>query len=290
VACDNGGSSYSNNGSSEKYDYCLLAEQKECLVGPFELSTCSGQLSNSCPAGYYTGSQAEKPSSSSNKVGNSSSSINNGNSSSSIVNSNVGKGNNISNYKTVKIGTQTWMAENLNYAIAGSKCYGEGGIVFNSAEVQDNCDTYGRLYDWATAMNLSSTYNTTRYSTTNPVKHKGICPVGWHIPNADEWNTLSSYIASDKGCSSCDAKHLKATTGWNNGGNGLDTYGFAALPGGGGDSGGLFDGAGDVGYWWSASENNAYGAYFRFMYYLHEYASWLNNNKSFLQSVRCLQD
>ena len=120
-------------------------------------------------------------------------------------------------YKTVVIGTQTWMAENLNYAVEGSKCYGEGGKVYDDdwngktlspAEVQANCTKYGRLYDWSKVMGLPSNcvpfkykeryqYNNDFYrdcSDEVQPKHKGICPSGWHIPSDAEWNFLEDYF------------------------------------------------------------------------------------------------
>jgi uncharacterized protein (TIGR02145 family) len=86
---------------------------------------------------------------------------------------------------------------------------------------------------------------------------------------------------------------LKATSGWNaySGIVNEDTYGFAALPGGGGGfSGGSFGNAGYRGYWWSATENGSLNAYSRRMYYDYEDAYWYDDVKSFLLSVRCLQD
>jgi uncharacterized protein (TIGR02145 family) len=155
------------------------------------------------------------------------------------------------------IGTQTWMAENLNYNASGSVCYNN-----NSS----NCDTYGRLYDWATA--------------------NAVCPAGWHLPTRDEWDVLSNYV----GGSSVEGRHLKATSGWNENGNGLDTYGFAALPGGGGYSGGSFYNVGNYGLWWTASENGSYDAYGRRVDCDFEDALWRYNGKLGLFSVRCAQD
>jgi len=167
-------------------------------------------------------------------------------------------------YKTVKIGTQTWMAENLNYNASGSKCYDDQ---------ESKCQKYGRLYNWATA--------------------KTACPKGWHLPSGAEWNVLMKFVnpncSNNRSCDNAGTK-LKATSGWNI--NGQDTYGFAALPSGYGYSGGKFSTIGNNGYWWSANEYYALYAYTntQTMYYDNEYSNGDNDNKNFLFSVRCLQD
>jgi len=86
-------------------------------------------------------------------------------------------------------------------------------------------------------------------------------------------------------------KKFKARSGWDGiSGNGTDIYGFAALPGGYGNSDGYFRGAGDYGIWWSSSEHSADDAYYRNMSYSSEYVLRGNYYKSVLRSVRCLQD
>jgi uncharacterized protein (TIGR02145 family) len=155
------------------------------------------------------------------------------------------------------------MAENLSYAAAGSKC-GNGSSLSDANTF--TCDTYGRLYNWATAMSA--------------------CPSGWHLPSDAEWDVLMTAVG---GSSTAGAK-LKATSGWNSGGNGTDVYGFAALPGGYGSSDGYFDSVGRYGYWWSATEGDASNAYYRPMDFNYEGAYWSNYNKDYLFSVRCLQD
>jgi uncharacterized protein (TIGR02145 family) len=199
-----------------------------------------------------------------------------------------GKGNNISSYKTVRIGDQTWMAENLNYVVEGSKCYSNSSA---------NCDKYGSLYNWATAMALPSSCNSGSCSSQIQSPHRGICPLGYHIPSQSEWNTLSSYVQSTSGCDGCDAKLLKATSGWNksdgSSGNSTDEYEFSALPGGVGYSDGRFRDVGNCGFWWSASEydiSSSRYAYNRYMYYSGDGAGWSSYDKSILQSVRCVQD
>jgi len=160
-------------------------------------------------------------------------------------------------YGTVVIGFQTWMAKNLNYKVTGSKCYGNA---------ESDCNKYGRLYDWETA--------------------KMVCPSGWHLPSVSDWGELESYVESDNGCISCAGKHLKAKNGWNSGGNGVDTYGFSALPGG--YYGGSFRGAGTHGRWWTSTDDIAY-AHYRSMDD-REGVQSDSSDKSYLYSVRCVQD
>ena len=160
-------------------------------------------------------------------------------------------------YKTIVIGTQIWMAENLNYNASGSVCYN------NDAS---NCAKYGRLYEWATA--------------------KSVCPTGWHLPSDAEWTTLTNFVGGE----STAGMKLKAASGWNNGGNGTDAYGFSALPGGNRHFGigGDFYNVGNGGYWWSTTEYNASRALAWGMGYSNEFVRSFNDAKSSLISVRCV--
>jgi uncharacterized protein (TIGR02145 family) len=218
-------------------------------------------------------------------------------------------------YKTVNIGNQTWFAENLNYDVEGSKCNGEGGKylehfdygnsvcitkTISAAEVQTNCDKYGRLYDWITAMNLPPICNFDSCSSQIQSPHRGICPAGWHIPSDNDWDILINYIG---GYETAGAK-LKAKSGWNYG-DSTDDYGFSALPGG------MHPGSyfvtslsnsdecrwdyeiGDYGFWWSTleeNENDNSFAYFLIMSPGGDLVDWGNVPKYRLHSVRCLQD
>ena len=295
---------------------CPYASSSSSSIGGVSPSSGSGEETSSSSVGadnhQPSSSSEETPSSSSQQQESSSgmaSSSSANDSSSSIASSSSqqqsssGTGSSEGSfvyegqtYKTVKIGTQTWMAENLNYNVSGSKCYGEESF-FTSTEIQANCDKYGRLYNWATAMGLDASYNSTSYSTTDPVKHRGICPSGWHIPSGDDWNILISYIHTDNdlanhisGLSTYAGGYLKATNGWNSNGNGTDKYGFAALPGGYYNTIGYFDAAGDSGYWWISSEPNTGGAYSYHMGYITERAYWDTGAKAGLRSVRCMRD
>jgi len=204
-------------------------------------------------------------------------------------------------YNTVKIGEQTWMAENLNYEAKGSKCYGEDGRVMvgignlstlSPAEIQANCTKYGRLYDWATAMDIDAKYNEEAWGGSD-AKHQGLCPSGWHISSKADWEDLMRFVNGG----SWGSKKLKATSGWNESspgysGNGTDEFGFKALPGG--YSCGIYAQIGEQGSWHIASERHGDG-------YAAQVPSFLTGvnsadlatnafNKSCLFSIRCVQN
>jgi len=188
-------------------------------------------------------------------------------------------------YGTVKIGDQVWMAENLNYNVDGSKCY-DGD--------NNNCNTYGRLYNWAMAMNLPPNCNAEDCSSQMKDPHQGICPEGWHIPRNnkwtdanDEWGTL---ITSAENINSDIAMVLKVTEYWGDGNNGTNSLGFSALPAGHYDKG--FSGLGNASFWWSlgdSNDSNIMGVDKRFheTNYLEE---GTNRPKTDMISVRCIKD
>jgi len=233
-------------------------------------------------------------------------------------------------YKTVIINGQEVMAENLNFDVPGSKCYGD-----NPA----NCETYGRLYNWIMAMDFTSVCISYSCAERVNVPHKGICPDGWHIPTNVEWDKLYHYADGTNWIemdslyyrpydSPTAGRYLKAKTGWkhcspsvssssagssssNSSSSSFsssssyddkpflcdDALGFAALPGGNGSPGqGEFGELGEVGLWWSASEVDedttsiATAAYGRFIYNRFDYASWDSKIKTYFFSVRCFKD
>jgi uncharacterized protein (TIGR02145 family) len=166
-------------------------------------------------------------------------------------------------YKMVKIGEQIWMAENLNFE--------EGGLCY--ANDPDNCEIYGRLYNWETAMN--------------------VCPIGWHLPSGEEWDQLLHYVDGiDDDSSPYDSpsagKYLKSADGWKDEGNGEDTYSFAALPGGFCD--GYCDGIGRGGRWWSTAQTSNTKAYRWSMDSSGEHSYFSNYGKEYFFSVRCIKD
>ena len=153
-------------------------------------------------------------------------------------------------YRTIKIGTQIWMAENLNYAYPklthseadSTESAGADSISFCYDNDPTNCETYGRLYTWAAAMDSTARFTEDgkgcgygkTCSPAYPVR--GACPEGWHLPSGEEWQTLKNFVTKLFGKLDSVGYALKSTSGWNdyNGksGNGSDAFGFGALPAG----------------------------------------------------------
>jgi uncharacterized protein (TIGR02145 family) len=181
-------------------------------------------------------------------------------------------------YKYTTIGTQIWMAQNLNYDTAngvGSWCY---------RTVTEYCDTYGRLYNWTTAMADSAS------SATNPSGVQGVCPAGWHLPSDAEWTLLTTYVDANNGLDSA-GNSLKATSGWSThpGITNTDLFGFTAIPAGYSDGSSFFNMYYD-GLWWSSTELTSEFAYYRYVY--NDVADVYSGNytKTYAFSVRCVKD
>jgi uncharacterized protein (TIGR02145 family) len=202
-------------------------------------------------------------------------------------------------YQTVTIGTQTWMAENLN---VGAMVLGTASTAdqSNNAVIEKycyddnaaNCTTDGGLYQWAEAMALPSTCNSTSCAAQiSSGHHQGICPTGWHMPKAAEWDALATYLG---GASVAGAKmklNNTSYTSWNastyNNGN---SSGFSALPAGARDYSGGFRSRGSYVLFWEASESEASGADDRYLDYRSAVSFALSSDKSDGFSVRCLRD
>ena len=195
-------------------------------------------------------------------------------------------------YKTVSIGMQTWMAENLNYAYIEVP-YNSG---YNTSDSTSwcvdnnlsNCTKYGRLYTWAAAMDSVVTWATNgkgcgydkKCSPTYPVR--GVCPEGWHLPTRAEWDVLFTAV----GCSWTACENLKSSSDW----NGTDTYAFSALPAGDRDYGGNYNNMGNNANFWSSSEYSSGSAYIVF-FYNDDFGALLTYGlKGRAFSVRCVKN
>jgi uncharacterized protein (TIGR02145 family) len=180
-------------------------------------------------------------------------------------------------YKTVDIGSQTWMAENLNYNANDSYCYNDD---------PNNCADYGRLYNWAAAMES--------------------CPSGWHLPSRAEWEQLIDYIGGKeavetklKANSSLWRYNTDANSDTDRYNIGTDNYGFSALPGGYAGIAYGFDGKVSPEYWykgrdvrwWSSTEHLTYKAEAYNLRIGSVLYTGINyEKKNYWFSIRCVKD
>ena len=207
-------------------------------------------------------------------------------------------------YKTVKLGNQVWMAENLR-----TTRYADGTLIplgteasfttayryypdGNSANVSD----YGYLYNWAAVMKGASS------SDANPSGVQGICPDGWHVPSDAEWTELTNYVKSQSQYVCGDytgniAKALASETGWKpddeecaagNNPSANNATGFSARPAG--YYSGTYNGFGSNANFWSATQYSSNYAYDRTLDYSNAYVDRYLTNKNYGYSVRCIRD
>lgn len=163
------------------------------------------------------------------------------------------------NYKKVKIGQQTWMAENLNYSHTGSYCY-ENKVA--------NCTKYGRLYTWSSAQRA--------------------CPSGWHLPTESEFASLMKTIADSVGDTTVVGVALKSSSEWDER-NGTDDFSFSALPAGRWNYGQYIP-MGKLASFWSSTD--AYDGTVSCINLTYDYNQPILDyvEKDFRLSVRCVQD
>jgi uncharacterized protein (TIGR02145 family) len=184
-------------------------------------------------------------------------------------------------YKKVVIGSQTWMAQNLNYEIpSGSLCYDNNSY---------NCTVYGRLYSWYTAMQGGEPSNTT------PSGVQGVCPIGWHLPSNAEWIILSDYVNANNGADGV-GKSLRAYSSlwpWNNGTN---QFGFTALPSGfygpfGYNGHYTYQLVDEEAFFWTSSYYSGFYVYRSIHSYDYDHLAAVNEHKpQIAYAVRCVKD
>ncbi len=184
--------------------------------------------------------------------------------------------------REVKIGSQVWMAENLNVdkfrngdPIRQVKTNAEWSHAGENKEPAwcyyknqtANGLKYGKLYNW--------------YAIIDP---RGLAPEGWHVPSNTEWMQLINNLGVNAGTK------FKSQKGWGLNNNGSNSSGFSGIPGGFRNYIGEFHTAGFTGYWWTALENDSENAIAFFMASdLNDLISY-NNNKTAGLSVRCVKD
>ncbi len=189
-------------------------------------------------------------------------------------------------YKTVAIGEQVWMAENLNFAGADSSfCYNDSS---------ENCEKYGRLYAWYEAViSGSADYEQFLEDCCNgktDARLQGICPDGWHLPRLEEWLLLNRYSLELGN----DLYPLYAEGYWDFGKNGSDLLGFAALPAGKRD-GGEFTDVGEAAYFWTPENGSYLNVYsvvkMKGFFYMNPKSYHMNDEHySSALSVRCVKN
>jgi uncharacterized protein (TIGR02145 family) len=192
-------------------------------------------------------------------------------------------------YKTIVIGAQEWMAENLNTSIyrnGDAIATGLDNAAWSSTDIgawsyynndASNACPYGKLYNWYTCVDA-----------------RGLCPVGWHVPSDAEWTVLADFLGGE----SVAGGKMK-TTGTVEAGTGLwnapntdatNSSGFSSAPSGDRYNDGIFYNIGNVTYWWSSSEIGANLSLGRGLNVLSESISRFEDYTVAGFSVRCLRD
>ena len=202
-------------------------------------------------------------------------------------------------YRVVTIGSQQWMAENLNFNDNSNNlkgktyCYGFNSVYGASDPHEDNCEKGGRLYSWTAAMNVNSKWFEASAYAAGKIDslYQGICPSGWRIPTSEEWCELfkcNEFWHVDE--SSIVELKAKGVPEW---GEASNESGFSAYPTGTGIiSSGMLSSENEPACWWtteeedyeSSSEKQAYYAFMR-----KDAAGIASKEKTYVCGVRCVR-
>jgi uncharacterized protein (TIGR02145 family) len=172
-------------------------------------------------------------------------------------------------YKTITIGSQTWMAENLNYK-ANKYWY------YNN----DSVNSKGLLYDYKTILNGNK---------PDTGEFQGICPSGWHIPTVDEWTKLLNFVGKSFAAEKLRSVKFK----------GGDNFGFNSLPNGRyivvttdrkGNDVGSFENGNTHSYYWSITERDEFTIWAYFLFNGGPSVSKIDGDKRNGLSIRCVKD
>lgn len=201
-------------------------------------------------------------------------------------------------YRTVKIGSQVWMAQNLSFK------YGESTKTKSYCydDEDSSCDTtFGRLYTWGAAMDSSGRFGKagkgcgykancdgiTHVTSLTPDTYvRGVCPEKWHLPSVGEWEALINEV----GGATTAATKLKAATLWSSGASETDPYGFSAYPAGIRNEDEIYDMRGSLASFWTSSSNysNTEAVYMHFDD--SESVATKAQSSAIAASVRCVKD
>lgn len=221
-------SSSSQNVQSSSSDKPVESSSSKAKSSSSEISSSSVKPAESSSSEYSSSSLQETSSSSSEES-----------SSSSFVGCVMGSlydDRDDKTYKTVKIGEQEWMAENLNFNYKKGNVGSARSYCYNKED--ENCDKFGRLYPWTAA--IDSAYLDSAYgmkcgfhgvNCSIPEHWRGVCPENWHLPTNEEWMDLILYVGNTDNA----GKKLKSSEEWNEKSNdtrGTDDVCFSALPAG----------------------------------------------------------
>jgi len=192
-------------------------------------------------------------------------------------------------YRTVQIGSQCWMKDNLNVGImiSAPNSQSNNGIIEKYCYGNDaqNCDLFGGLYGWDEMMQYIGMPGL-----------KGICPDNWHVPSDNELCLLIKFIDATVYCGALGwtgtnaGLKMKSTAGWYSGGNGTNASGFSALPGGHLQPPATFEYITNSGCFWSATLDDYNQAYYWAVKYNQSGIGRFVLSNDYGRNVRCIKN